>query len=185
MDDNKIFICKNYAITNAVEDGNFLKIEGYACHFNQKNLNNEIVDEKSFKDFFELYNAKKVVPALNWSHTDTIIGNIDKLESKSDGLFMQARLNKSVKIVEDMIAPNILSGAINSFSTEGYCQGGYDGIVYNEKDGSYYVKSFLLTAVAVVAVPADWEAKFSVSNLFKNNKPQEPETKRRSIIWLM
>ena len=179
--DSKIILRNTFHIENASsEDGN-LTINGYCAHYDTPNLNSEIVNADSFNYFFSLYNDKKLKPALNFNHTDTIIGGIDSIESKEDGLWMQAHLNGNVAICRDMIIPCILNGDLDSFSTEGYIYGNTDGIDFNE-DGSYYVKNFLLTAVAIVATPADADAKFTVKNYLDANgfKPEQP----KSRIWM-
>ena len=158
----------NFKIENAVEDDKFLNIDGYACHWNVRNLNDEIVDENSFDTFFQMYGDGKLKPALNYNHTDLIIGGIDTIERKDDGLFISCHLNKDVRECRDSIIPNILAGDITGFSTEGFIKNGFDGVDFNE-DGSYYVRDFLLTAVAVVSTPADWDAQFSVKNYVNEN----------------
>lgn len=98
---------------------------------------------------------------------------------------MKAFLNRDVKINSDMIIPNILAGTINGFSTEGFIQDGWDGIVELES-GGYYVKNFILTAVAVTATPADWDAKFSLSNFikeYKDKKEKESEEIKNNLKW--
>ena len=47
------------------------------------------------------------------------------------------------------------------------------------------LKNFLLTAVAVVAVPADPDARFSLQNFLSANKPQIPETPIKSKWYLL
>lgn len=173
----KIFI-NDFKIENAVEEDNFLAIEGYCCHYNKTNLNDERVDAHSFDTFFEMYVNNQLSPKLNYNHnSDYIIGSIDDFESMEDGLYMKARVNKNVAICKDMIIPNILSKTLDSFSTEGYIKNGYDGIIEN-KDGSYYVKDFLLTAVAIVPTPADWDAKFSLANYLQEYKAKKEEEKK-------
>jgi len=169
-------LCK---IENASAEDGFLHIEGYAAHYNKKNLNEELVDNRSFDYFFSLYNSNELKPKLTWEHTDQVIGGIDNIVSKKEGLWISARLNYNVKIVEEMIAPNIIAGDIDSFSTEGFVRNGYDGIIEN-KDGSYYVKDFILTAVSVVRTPADSAAVFSVANYIK-----EFASKKHSSKWYL
>ena len=87
-----------------------------------------------------------------------------------------------------MIIPNILSGDLNSFSTEGYIKDGYNGIVENE-DGTYYVKDFLLTAVGIVPTPADWDATFTLANYLKGyeedkRKRESEEQKRKWYLFI-
>lgn len=179
---NKLYynnICK---IENASTEDGFLKIEGYCAHYGKPNLNDEIVDAKSFDAFFNMYKSNQITPHLTWEHTDTVIGGIDKIVSKNNGLWMSARLNNNVKIVNEMIAPNVLAGDIDRFSTEGYIMNGIDGIVENE-DGSYYVKNFLLTAVSVVRTPADPAAVFTVKNFVDEwNAEHKPI---RKFYWFM
>ena len=164
-------ICK---IENAAVDGDVLRIGGYACHYDVTNLNQERVNAKSFDSFFTLYNEGKLTPRLNWEHSDTVIGGIDEIESRENGLWINCHLNQGVKIVADMIAPNILAGDLNSFSTEGYILNGYNGIVENDDD-SYYVKDFILTAVSIVRTPADWDAVFTVQNFIDEFKAKKPK----------
>ena len=159
-----IILTNTYTIQNAVEDNDRLNIEGYCCHYNTTNLNDQVVDSRSFDYFFGLYNSGKMKPALNYEHTTEIIGGVDSIERRDDGLFMTAHLNKSVP-VNNMIIPNILAGDIKSFSTEGFVKGGYSGLV--ETENGFYIKDFILTAVAIVSVPADWDAEFSVANVLK------------------
>lgn len=175
MDKKILSLNKLCKIENAAVDGDVLRIGGYACHYDVTNLNSERVNAKSFDSFFCLYNEGKLKPRLNWEHTDTVIGGIDEIVSKENGLWINCHLNQGVKIVSDMIAPNILSGDLDSFSTEGYILNGYNGIVENAEDDSYYVKDFILTAVSIVRTPADWDAVFTVQNFideFKANKPR-------------
>ena len=62
MEDNKLYLYNQFAINNVQEDDNIIKVDGYCCHYNKINLNHEMVDEKSFDAFFELYNANKLKP---------------------------------------------------------------------------------------------------------------------------
>lgn len=184
----ELIITNTYDIQNAFEGDGRLNIEGYCCHFNTTNLNDQIVDSRSFDYFFNLYDEGKMKPALNYEHTTTIIGGIDSIERRDDGLFMQAHINRNVKIADEMIIPNILSGDIKSFSTEGFVKDGYSGLV--ETENGFYIKNFVLTAVAVVSVPADWDSLFSVANMLKGYdewKAQNAvnEVKRLPILLLL
>lgn len=179
--ENKIIALENLChIENAFEEDGFINIEGYAAHYNKANLNNEVVDSRSFTRFFNMYANKELEPHVNWQHTDTVVGPITEIVSREDGLWISAKLNKGVKIVDEMIAPNILAGTLNKFSTEGYIYGGYDGIVEN-KDGSYYVKDFLLTSVSIVRTSADPQAVFTVKNFIDEWR----ENKKRLKWYLL
>ena len=162
----KNFITHTFKIENAAKDEKGLKIEGYCAHYNQKNLNGELVDHNSYKAFFNLYKEGKIKPNLNWNHTDMIIGGIDTIESKNKGLYITCHLNNEVAIVRDMIAPNVLAGDLDSFSTEESPLNGYDDVVRLEDNG-FYLKNAILRGVAIVSIPADWTAKFTVANYLK------------------
>lgn len=158
---------------NVQEDDSFLRIEGYGAHYGVVNLNNELVDADSFNMFFDMYGSGKVKPVLNWNHDpNSVIGTVDTITSDTTGLWFACSVNKGVKFCDENLIPNIRAGVINSFSTEGIIRGGYDGIIVNS-DGSYYVKDFILTALAVCANGADYNAKFSVANMLRQTEPQK------------
>lgn len=171
-------------IENAVQDDNRLNIEGWAAHFNRANLNGEVTDKDSYNLYFQMRNEGKIRTLLNYEHSDTVIGDVDDIACKNEGLWVKCHLNKGVKIVDDMIAPNILAGTLNSFSTEGIVQGGYDGIVELD-NGNFYVKNFILTSLSIVRCPADWDATFSVANFLQTHKPVEVATPYKSKWYLL
>lgn len=176
-----------YKIENAIAKEDTIEIEGFACHFGRPNLNREIVDEKSFNTFFKMMEEGQLKPKLNWNHSDQLIGGIRDIISVDEGLYMTAYLNNKIALVRDMIAPSVLAGELDSFSTEGFLLNGYDGIEENE-DGSYYVKDFLLTAVSVVATPADPNATFTLKNFideYQAQKIQQNETIIKSKWYLL
>lgn len=177
----KTIFFNNINIENHEEQSDRLNIAGYICHFNRENLNSEVVDSNSFDEFFEMYNEGKLKPIVNYNHdSNQIIGGVDTIEVKENGLYMQAHLNRGVKINDDMIIPNILAGTINGFSTEGFIKDGYNGIVELD-NGGYYVKSFLLTAVAVTATPADWDAKFSLNSFINEYIESKKDTENEIV----
>lgn len=168
--DNILYLQNDIAISkfNDTEDKFF--VEGYACHYHTPNLNNEIVDASSFEKFFEMRKDGKISTKLNYQHnSDHLIGGVDDIVSLQDGLYITAHLNKGVKLCSETLIPNIIGGDLNAFSTEGFVLDGYNGIVENN-DNTYYVKNFILTSVALVTTPADYNAKFSIKN-FIQNKP--------------
>lgn len=178
-----IIIPSNFTISNTQETTNRLEIEGYACHFNTTNLNHERVDEKSFTKFLGMFNNGEIIPKLNYNHTTEYIGGITNFNTDNTGLKIRAYLNKEVAIVRDMLLPNILDGNINQFSTEGFVENGYNGIVEFD-DGSYYVKDFILTDVAIVAHPADPKATFTLANFIEEYKVQKLQNQRKILMLL-
>lgn len=182
--ENKIFIYNDFKIENAISEGDLLNIDGYCCHYNKVNLNGEMVNEASFKRFFEMQAEGKIKPSLNYNHSDQLIGGIDSLESRNEGLYMRAHLNKKIAFVRDTVVPCIEAGDLNSLSTEGFILNGWQG-VEELGENTYYVKDFVLTAVAVVSVPADYEAKFTFRNFLQTCKPATPETPIKSKWYLL
>ena len=165
----KIYFDNNdLLITNAVNEDGFLRIEGTAAHFDTPNLNGEIVNASSFDNFFLLYNEQKLNPALNYNHDSTmLIGGIDNIFIKDNALCCSAHLNADIAFCKDTLIPMVESGDIKSFSTEGYV--GYNDIEERE-DGNYFAKNFLLTAIAIVSVPADYKSAFTIKNYFDEQR---------------
>lgn len=171
MDKKLLYFDNNdLLITNAMSDDAFLRIEGTAAHFGTPNLNGEIVEAESFDNFFTLYDQGKLKPALNFNHDSAnLIGGIDKIYIKDNALCCAAHLNKDVAFCRDTLIPMIEGGDIRSFSTEGFVN--YNDIEERE-DGNYFAKSFLLTAVAIVSVPADYKSEFCIKNYFDSMRVQ-------------
>lgn len=179
--ENKIYL------NNPIDDLKFtngddkLEIEGYACHWNRKNLNGEIVMKESFDTFFSAYSKGTIKPVLNHEHNnDKVIGGIDKLDRDDTGLYIIAHLNKNIPYVNDWLVPNIVAGDIKNLSTEGFPVGGYNSIRINE-DKSYTVLDFMLTAVAIVNHPADVIADFSVRNYLQSMPTDDEEEVKEEI----
>lgn len=176
-------IYNNFKIENAIDEQDTLRIEGFCAHFDVPNLNNERVGESSFNEFFKLYKDDKLKPALNWNHSEQIIGGIDEITKKEKGLFMVAHINKNVPVC-DMIVPNIIKGDITGLSTEGYIKDGMDGVDFLD-DGSYFVRNFLLTAVAITPTPADWQAQFCVKNYLNSLKDNNKHKNSNPVLLLL
>ena len=170
--------------TKSSED--FIFVKGYACHFGKANLNGEIVTKDSFDAFFNVLKESSVMPSINFQHDPTeIIGGWDKLEPKDDGLWVEGRICKKVKRVQDTILPLMEAGMLNWLSTEGFVD--LDSLEFND-DGTYTVKDFMLCRISLVDVPADLNATVehnAVTLERKNRKEEEPmpkETKRHKVI---
>ena len=182
--ENKIFLDNtDLIITNAVENKDFLKIDGTAAHFNYPNLNGEIVDSKSFNSFFEMYNSGKLKPALNYNHdSNMLIGGVDKIYIQDNTLCCSAHLNKNIAFCRDTLIPMIMSGDVKSYSTEGYV--GYDDVMKRE-DNTYYASNFILTAVAIVSTPADYKSEFTIKNCFEKIEKEKIESAIKNRWYLM
>ena len=181
---NKIFLDNNdLLITNAVEDDKFLRIEGSAAHFDVPNLNGEIVSESSFDEFFELYSDGKIRPALTYNHdANMLIGGIDNVYIQNNTLMCKAHINKDIEFCKNTLIEMILSGDCKSFSTEGFLR--YSDIVENE-DGTYFASSFMLTAISVVTVPADYQSEFTIKNSIERIKQAKIEEAKKQSKWYL
>lgn len=173
MENKIIYLQNDIKLVNLKEDDGKMFLEGYAAHFDKVNLNSQIVNAKSFDTYFSLLNDNKIGKAImNWEHDrDKQIGAIDNITTDDEGLFIEAHLNTDIPFVSDWLVPNIKANDLTGLSTEGYVYGGIDGIVMND-DGSYYVKDFILYAVALTTNPADVEARFSLANAVQEWKLQ-------------
>ena len=169
--ENKIYFDNtDLLITNAVEDADFLRIDGTAAHFNSPNLNGEIVDAHSFDAFFGMYESGQIKPALNYNHDpNMLVGGVDKVYIQDDTLRCSAHLNKDIAFCRDTLIPMVMSGDVRSYSTEGYLS--YDDIIQRDKN-TYYAANFLLTAVAIVTTPADYKSEFTIRNFFRSSAPK-------------
>lgn len=165
MENKIIYLQNDIKLINLKEDDGKMFLEGYTAHWDKKNLNDQIVNKKSFDRFFDMLNSKQIGNGImNWEHErDKQIGAIDSITADDEGLFIEAHLNTEIPFVSDWLVPNIKANDLTGLSSEGFVYGGIDGIVVNN-DGSYYVKDFILTAVALTNNPADVEARFSLAN---------------------
>lgn len=164
MENKTIYLQNDIDLFNFSEEGDKALIEGRATRFNNTNLNHQVVDKNSFNSFFKLWNEGTASVQMNYEHTyDKIIGGVDEIEAKEDGLYVKAHLNREIPFVSEWLLPNIKNHDITGLSTEGYVLNGPDGISWIDKN-TYYVKDFILSALAVTTHPADVEAKFSLAN---------------------
>lgn len=181
-----IFNAADLHIYNVQEESNLIKIDGTAAHFNVPNLNGEIVDEKSFDNFFSLYNDGKITPAFTFNHDpNMLIGGIDKIYIEGDTLRCSAHINKDIAFCRDTLIPMVLAGDVKSYSTEGYIS--YDDIEERENN-TYYAANFLLTTVSAVTVPADYKSKFTIKNMYDEEAAKraiEESEKKRKVYMLV
>lgn len=184
MENKTIYLKNDISLINVKEDDGKVLIEGYACHFDKKNLNEQIVNSKSFDKYFDLLNTNQISKAImNWEHNpDKQIGAIDNIQVEDEGLFINAHLNTEIPFVSDWLVPNIKANDLTGLSTEGFVYGGVNGLIFNE-DGSYYIKDMILTAVALTNNPADVEARFSLANAVQEWKLENESKKTKWYLF--
>lgn len=162
---------------NSGADGD-ITFSGYGCHFNKINENGEVVDAKSFEKFFEKLKQNSIMPTLNYMHTSTIIGGWDSIEADDTGLLCHGRINKDVQFCKDTVIPLMLAGQLNYLSTEGFCS--WDDV--EDVEGGIKLNNFLLTAISLVALPADLETKINIQNFIKERQNSKIKTNQLLFI---
>lgn len=145
-----------------------MKVEGYACHWNRRNANGEIVTPTSFDQSLEYYSTNNLAVPINFNHNENmILGKVTTFKKTDSGLYITADLNDEVDIVKNYVKPLVKDGTLNRFSTEG---------IINRKDtekisdNTYIAKIFNLRAVAIVSNPADIDASFRSVNSINDSK---------------
>lgn len=158
------------------QDG-LVPIVGYICHYNEPNRNGEIYDEASFAWWLGELEKGGVMPALNYNHSDLIIGGWDKFESDSIGMKGYGHLNTKSAMVRDNILPLVEAGDVRHLSTEGWNSWNF----IEERGDDYYMGRFIMTAVSLVGFPpADFGAEVAtIKNEYETWKKQH--TKDRVI----
>lgn len=158
-----------------------IPIEGYICHFNKPNLNGEIYDEASFAWWLSELEKGGVMPALNYNHTDLIIGGWDRFESDSVGMKGYGHLNANSAQVRDNILPLVESGDVNRLSTEGW----NDWNFIEERGENLYMGRFTMTAVSLVGFPpADFGAEMkTIKNQYQEWKKTHTKPNRVVTIY--
>lgn len=152
----------------ASDNADLLIVEGYGCHFDTVNGNDEVVTENSFADFFADLKNGGQMPYFNYQHDPTlIIGGWDSIESDGKGLFCKGHLNKRVALVRDTVLPLVESGDLAGLSTEGYAMGWYD-----DDKGIWHAEKFMLLGISLVSLPADFAAEMVVKNKLRMESQQ-------------
>lgn len=151
-------VLSSIALTNTTvsENGDDVKVEGYACTFNEENHNGLIVTKDSFDKLFEEMKEKGLMPSMNLMHGTQIVGVWDELVPDNKGLYAKGRLVMT-DFVKNNVLPLMQAGALNYLSTEGYIEDGY----WDEKD-AMVATVFNLIRISLVDVPADFNAKIDM-----------------------
>lgn len=162
---------------NAVEKkDNILKVEGYAAHFDDRNHNYEIVTADCFTEFLDEMKKDGLKPMFTFNHdSNAIIGGWDEISTDDTGLLVRGHINTDVAFVRDNLLPLIEAGDLNHLSTEGWADGEWDS-----KRDAFVCSKFMLTAISLVALPADFAAKAEIRNKYEN-KPKQKQAKKLLI----
>ena len=174
--EQKQHILNAFRLNKVEKQGNTLKIEGYACHYNTRNHNYEIVTADCFTEFLKEMQDSGLKPVFTYNHNrDIVIGGWDEFTSDDTGMFVKGHINTDVAYVRDNLLPLIEAGDLNHLSTEGWADGEWDS-----KRDAFVCSKFMLTAISLVALPADFAAKAEIRNKYEN-KPKQKQAKKLLI----
>lgn len=158
-------------------DTDIYTVEGYACHFDRPNLNNEIVSADSFSRFFDILNEKHIMPYFDYDHYGTIIGAWDSIVADKNGLYVKGHIYKNIGFVKNELAPLIEAGNLSYLSTMGFAN------KISERDNGYFVDDFELLAISLVNIPADMDAYVTITSngevLQRNEYVPQPNKKEK------
>ena len=147
-------------IKSITEDGDQLKIVGYASTADTDRVGDVIVPDAWNKGGLDNY---KQNPILLFNHNyGTPIGRATGLEVDSTGLKIEASISKSAGPTYGLVKDGVLS----TFSV-GFLIKHAD---YNEATDGYIIRDAELLEVSVVSVPCNQKATFSVAKSFENAK---------------
>ena len=147
-------------IKSVTEDGDQLKIVGYASTADTDRAGDVIVPDAWTKGGLDNY---KQNPILLFNHNyGTPIGRATGLEVDSTGLKIEASISKSAGATYGLVKDGVLS----TFSV-GFLIKHAD---YNEATDGFIIRDAELLEVSVVSVPCNQKATFSVAKSFENAK---------------
>lgn len=175
--EEKKHILNAFRLNKVEKQDNILNIEGYACHYNTRNHNYEVVTADSFTEFLNELSKDGLKPVFTYNHnSDIVIGGWDEFTSDDTGLYAKGHINTDVAFVRDNLLPLIEGGDLSHLSTEGWADGYWD-----EKRDAFVCSQFMLTAISLVALPADFSAKAEISRNELRNKTKAKKYKKLLI----
>lgn len=148
----------NSVIKSVQEDGDRLKIVGYASTADTDRVGDVIVPDAWTKGGLENYQKN---PILLFNHNYSMpIGRATSLEVDSNGLRIEAEISKSAGPTYGLVKDEVLS----TFSV-GFMIKDAD---YNQTTDGYIIRDAELLEVSVVSVPCNQAATFNVSKSFES-----------------
>lgn len=148
----------NSVIKSVEEDGDQLKIVGYASTADTDRVGDVIVPDAWTKGGLDNYQKN---PILLFNHNySQPIGRATNLEVDSRGLKIEASISKSAGPTYGLVKDGVLSTFSVGFVTK--------DVDYNQQTDGYIIRDAELLEVSVVSVPCNQEAGFSIAKSFKN-----------------
>jgi HK97 family phage prohead protease len=146
-------------IKSISEDGDKLKILGYASTADTDRAGDVIIPDAWVKGGLENYQKNPII-LFNHNYSKPI-GRATKLEVDAQGLKIECEISKSAGETYGLIKDEVLS----TFSV-GFMIKDAD---YNQTTDGYIIRDAELLEVSVVSVPCNQAAVFSVSKSFEND----------------
>lgn len=158
-----------------------LIIKGYETKFGKTNTNGERYEKECLDEFIEQYYIKNQlnipVTIQHRSDIDHLAGRVLLVEVNSVGFYFVVYIPRTYKNY-DAVLNSIKAGILQGMSKEGYVDWEDMDFLY-KKDGSFdYVsyKKFRLTAMSIVATPANGVTFEKVAQSVKNAVQFHKET---------
>ena len=152
----------NSRIKSITDDGNKLKIVGYASTADTDRVGDVIVPDAWTKGGLDNYQKNPII-LFNHNYSQPI-GRAVNLEVDANGLKIECEISKSAGDTYGLIQDEVLS----TFSV-GFMIKDAD---YNQTTDGYIIRDAELLEVSVVSVPCNQAATFSVSKSFKDTSEQ-------------
>lgn len=162
----------NSRIKSITDDGNKLKIVGYASTADTDRVGDVIVPDAWTKGGLDNYQKNPII-LFNHNYSQPI-GRAVNLEVDANGLKIECEISKSAGDTYGLIQDEVLS----TFSV-GFMIKDAD---YNQTTDGYIIRDAELLEVSVVSVPCNQAATFSVSKSFKDTSEQAEFNKEINAI---
>lgn len=148
----------NSVIKSITEDGDQLKIVGYASTADTDRVGDVIVPDAWTKGGLNNY-LKNPILLFNHNYSQPI-GKTTSVEVDAKGLKIEAIISKSAGPTYGLVKDGVLSTFSVGFSTK--------DVDYNQATDGYIIRDAELIEVSVVSVPCNQDATFSIAKSFEN-----------------
>lgn len=147
------------------EDDDYFTFGGYAAVYGNVDSGYDIMEPGCFDE-----SLKTRTPILLWAHDDAEpVGVLPTIKSDERGLWVEGKMPKADKFVNDRVIPQIKVGSVRGLSIGFFTQG-----YYYDDDGNRHVVQCLLVEVSLVGIPKNSE---SLIKEFKKLEGEDKETK--------
>jgi HK97 family phage prohead protease len=153
----------NSVIKSITEDGDQLKIVGYASTADTDRVGDVIVPDAWTKGGLTNY-LKNPILLFNHNYSQPI-GKTTSVEVDAKGLKIEAIISKSAGPTYGLVKDGVLSTFSVGFSTK--------DVDYNQATDGYIIRDAELIEVSVVSVPCNQDAIFSIAKSFNNAEDLE------------